>query len=103
MARLNKALPPTASVPCGLPAPLVVTVAGFEEVTLDAANAAEEAAEADAEAERVKQERLKAYAEKKAAKPKTIAKSIVTLDVSPLPLTIFVPVASFSVSFLGGG
>jgi len=42
--------------------------------------------EADAEAERVKQERLKAYAEKKAAKPKTIAKSIVTLDVSPLLL-----------------
>lgn len=37
--------------------------------------------EEDAEAERVKQERLKAYAEKKAAKPKTIAKSIVTLDV----------------------
>jgi len=39
--------------------------------------------EADAEAERVKQERLKAYAEKKASKPKTIAKSIVTLDVKP--------------------
>ena len=39
--------------------------------------------EDDAEAERVKQERLKAYAEKKAAKPKTIAKSIVTLDVPP--------------------
>ena len=38
--------------------------------------------EDDAEAERVKQERLKAYAEKKAVKPKTIAKSIVTLDVS---------------------
>ena len=37
--------------------------------------------EDDAEAERVKQERLKAYAEKKAAKPKVIAKSIVTLDV----------------------
>jgi elongation factor 1-beta len=37
--------------------------------------------EEDAEAERVKQERLKAYAEKKAAKPKTIAKSLVTLDV----------------------
>jgi elongation factor 1-beta len=37
--------------------------------------------EEDAEAERVKQERLKAYAEKKATKPKTIAKSIVTLDV----------------------
>ncbi len=40
--------------------------------------------EDDAEAERVKQERLKAYAEKKAAKPKTIAKSIVTLDVRKL-------------------
>jgi Eukaryotic elongation factor 1 beta central acidic region len=38
--------------------------------------------EDDAEAERVKQERLKAYAEKKAAKPKVVAKSIVTLDVS---------------------
>lgn len=37
--------------------------------------------EDDAEAERVKQERLEAYAEKKATKPKTIAKSIVTLDV----------------------
>jgi elongation factor 1-beta len=39
--------------------------------------------EEDAEAERVKQERLKAYAEKKATKPKTIAKSLVTLDVKP--------------------
>ena len=39
--------------------------------------------EEDAEAERVRQERLKAYAEKKAAKPKTIAKSLVTLDVKP--------------------
>jgi elongation factor 1-beta len=42
--------------------------------------------EDDAEAERVKQERLKAYAEKKAAKPKTIAKSIVTLDVRKISL-----------------
>jgi elongation factor 1-beta len=39
--------------------------------------------EEDAEAERVKQERLAAYAQKKAAKPKTIAKSLVTLDVKP--------------------
>jgi elongation factor 1-beta len=39
--------------------------------------------EEDAEAECVKQERLKAYAEKKATKPKTIAKSLVTLDVKP--------------------
>lgn len=40
--------------------------------------------EDDAEAERVKQERLAAYAAKKATKPKTIAKSIVTMDVFPL-------------------
>jgi len=39
--------------------------------------------EADAEAEKLKQERLAAYNAKKAAKPKTIAKSIVTLDVKP--------------------
>merc|ERR1712029_1335743 len=39
--------------------------------------------EVDAEAERVKQERLAAYAAKKATKPKTIAKSVVTLDVKP--------------------
>ena len=50
-ARLNKALPPIASVLCGLPALIVVTVAGFEEVAFDAADAAEEATEADAEAE----------------------------------------------------
>lgn len=39
--------------------------------------------EEDAEAARVREERLKAYHEKKAAKPKTIAKSVVTLDVKP--------------------
>jgi elongation factor 1-beta len=40
--------------------------------------------EADAEAEKVKQERLAAYNAKKAAKgPKPAAKSIVTLDVKP--------------------
>lgn len=40
--------------------------------------------EADEEAEKVKQERLAAYAAKKAAKgPKPAAKSIVTLDVKP--------------------
>jgi len=37
----------------------------------------------DAEAERVKAERVAAYNEKKAGKAKTIAKSVVTLDVKP--------------------
>ncbi|KAJ4480897.1 hypothetical protein J3R30DRAFT_3462188 [Lentinula aciculospora] len=37
----------------------------------------------DAEAERVKAERVAAYNAKKANKPKTIAKSVVTLEVKP--------------------
>ncbi|CAG9970872.1 unnamed protein product [Clonostachys byssicola] len=75
------------------------TVYGPEvaEVTINPAKAEEKAAEddddvdlfgsddeeEDAEAIRVREERLKAYNEKKAAKPKTIAKSVVTLDVKP--------------------
>jgi len=39
--------------------------------------------EVDEEAERIKAERVAAYAAKKATKPKTIAKSVVTLDVKP--------------------
>ncbi len=39
--------------------------------------------EEDAEAVRVREERLAAYREKKAAKPKPAAKSVVTLDVKP--------------------
>ncbi|KAI1208883.1 putative elongation factor 1-beta [Annulohypoxylon truncatum] len=39
--------------------------------------------EEDAEAVRVREERLAAYKAKKDAKPKTIAKSVVTLDVKP--------------------
>jgi len=39
--------------------------------------------EEDAEAERIKAERVKAYEAKKANKPKTIAKSVVTLEVKP--------------------
>ncbi|KAI1113657.1 hypothetical protein F5Y14DRAFT_451851 [Nemania sp. NC0429] len=39
--------------------------------------------EEDAEAVRVREERLAAYREKKAAKPKTTAKSVVTLEVKP--------------------
>jgi elongation factor 1-beta len=39
--------------------------------------------EEDAEAARVREERLAAYREKKAAKPKLAAKSVVTLDIKP--------------------
>ncbi|TQW08107.1 elongation factor 1-beta [Cordyceps javanica] len=39
--------------------------------------------EEDAEAAKIREERLAAYREKKAAKPKTIAKSVVTMDVKP--------------------
>ncbi|KAH7103944.1 elongation factor 1 beta/delta chain [Auriculariales sp. MPI-PUGE-AT-0066] len=39
--------------------------------------------EEDAEAEKLKAERIAVYNDKKAAKPKTIAKSVVTLDVKP--------------------
>lgn len=39
--------------------------------------------EDDAEAERLKAERVAAYAAKKATKPKTIAKSVVTFEVKP--------------------
>ncbi len=39
--------------------------------------------EDDAEAQRVKEERLKAYAEKKSKKPAVIAKSSVLLDIKP--------------------
>lgn len=39
--------------------------------------------EEDAEAARVREERLAEYKKKKDAKPKTIAKSVVTLDVKP--------------------
>jgi elongation factor 1-beta len=39
--------------------------------------------EEDAEAIRIREERLAAYKEKKAAKPKIAAKSMVTLDIKP--------------------
>ncbi|KAJ1331530.1 elongation factor 1-beta [Microdochium nivale] len=39
--------------------------------------------EEDPEAARIREERLAAYAEKKAAKPKVAAKSVVTMDVKP--------------------
>ena len=39
--------------------------------------------EEDAEAAKIREERLEAYRKKKEAKPKTIAKSIVTMEVKP--------------------
>lgn len=68
------------------------------EVTINPAQAPEKAAEAeddddvdlfgsddeeDAEAERLKAQRLEEYRKKKENKPKTIAKSVVTMDVKP--------------------
>lgn len=44
--------------------------------------------EEDAEAARVREERLKEYAAKKAGKTKPAAKSIVTLDVKPWGMTL---------------
>lgn len=43
----------------------------------------DEEEEEDPEAVRIREERLAAYREKKAAKPKVAAKSIVTMDVKP--------------------
>lgn len=42
--------------------------------------------EEDEEAERIKQERLEAYAAKKAKKPALIAKSSILLDVKPVSI-----------------
>lgn len=47
--------------------------------------------EEDAEAVKARVERLKAYREKKAAKPKVAAKSMVTLDVKPWGMFCFPP------------
>lgn len=39
--------------------------------------------EEDAEAARIREERLEAYRKKKEAKPKAVAKSVVTMDIKP--------------------
>jgi len=49
--------------------------------------------EEDAEAVRVREERLAAYKAKKDAKPKLAAKSIVTIDVKPWGMSIYVSAA----------
>ncbi|CAG8601540.1 249_t:CDS:2, partial [Acaulospora morrowiae] len=58
-----------------------VPAAAEEDDDVDLFGSDEE--EVDEEAERQKAERLAAYQQKKAAKPKVIAKSMVTLDVKP--------------------
>ncbi|KAL2844371.1 hypothetical protein BJY01DRAFT_215014 [Aspergillus pseudoustus] len=60
-------------------APATAIAAGVDEDELDLFGSDEE--EEDAEAARVREERLAAYREKKAAKPKAAAKSIVTMEV----------------------
>lgn len=44
--------------------------------------------EEDAEAARVREERLAAYRKKKEAKPKPVAKSVVTMDIKPWGKTL---------------
>jgi len=64
----------TASAPAAAPA------AAEEDDDVDLFGSDDEV---DEEAERIKAERVAAYAAKKANKPKTIAKSVVTLEVKP--------------------
>lgn len=59
---------------------LITTKAKDEDDDVDLFGSDEED---DAEAERIKEERLKAYAEKKSKKPALIAKSSILFDVKP--------------------
>lgn len=51
----------------------------------------------DEEAEKLKEQRLKEYAEKKAKKPAVIAKSSILLDVKPVRLSEFIALKLYSV------
>ncbi|TNY22419.1 elongation factor 1-beta [Rhodotorula diobovata] len=62
-------------------APAAAAPAAADDDDLDLFGSSDE--EVDPEAEALKQKRLAEYAAKKANKPKTIAKSLVTLDVKP--------------------
>ncbi|GAA5984511.1 hypothetical protein JCM5350_004742 [Sporobolomyces pararoseus] len=66
---------PSTSAPAPAPA------AEEEDDDVDLFGSSDE--EVDEEAEKLKQQRLAEYAAKKANKPKTIAKSLVTLDIKP--------------------
>jgi len=86
-----------ATLPGDASAPYTTYGPETAEVTINPAQAPEKAEaeddddvdlfgsddEEDAEAARVREERLAEYKKKKEAKPKTIAKSVVTLDVKP--------------------
>ncbi|XP_029931248.1 eukaryotic translation elongation factor 1 delta a (guanine nucleotide exchange protein) isoform X2 [Myripristis murdjan] len=75
--------PSTGAVPCAKAAPVQqvkVENGGDDDDDLDLFGSDEEE---DAEAARIRQERLDAYAAKKAKKPALIAKSSILLDVKP--------------------
>ena len=65
------------------PAPTSAAAAGKNEEEEDFELFGDEDKEEDAEAAKVREERLAAYAAKKAKKPATIAKSSVVLDIKP--------------------
>ncbi|XP_058482354.1 eukaryotic translation elongation factor 1 delta a (guanine nucleotide exchange protein) isoform X4 [Solea solea] len=81
--------PATAAVPCVKAAPVQATIA--KEVKVENGDDEDDDDDIDLfgsdedneEAERLKQERLEAYAAKKAKKPTLIAKSSIVLDVKP--------------------
>jgi len=68
----------TGDTSAAAPAPAAVAGGDDDEVDLFGSDD-----EDDAEAERIKAERVAAYNEKKANKPKAAAKSVVTLEVKP--------------------
>ncbi|XP_060939688.1 eukaryotic translation elongation factor 1 delta a (guanine nucleotide exchange protein) [Limanda limanda] len=71
--------PATAAVPAAKAAPAKVEDSDDEDDDMDLFGSDED----DEEADRIKQERLDAYAAKKAKKPTLIAKSSILLDVKP--------------------
>jgi len=70
---------PSAAVPCAKAAPVQQVNGGDDDDDIDLFGSDEE----DEEAARLKQERVDAYAAKKAKKPTLIAKSSILLDVKP--------------------
>lgn len=73
--------PASAYGPDASAAPAPAAAGGDDDDDIDLFGSDDD--EVDEEAEKVKQQRLAEYAAKKANKPKTIAKSLVTLDVKP--------------------
>ncbi|KAG0091283.1 Translation elongation factor 1 beta, partial [Podila epicladia] len=69
------------SAKAGSAAPAPAAAAEEDDEDVDLFGSDDE--EVDEEAEKIKQQRLAEYAAKKANKPKTIAKSMCTLDVKP--------------------